>query len=200
MSQPDAHARCHGIVLAAGAATRFDGVKLLADFRGQPLITWPVRTALDSPVDGVTVVLGSHADEVEAVLKPFQTPRLNIVRCARWSDGLSASLKCGLAALPRDCRAALIFLGDMPNLDARLAGRVLAEVLDGAPAAIPEFGRMPGHPVAVSSGLFEQLGMLDGDRGARSVLENLDGVVRVETDKPGCIQDVDTKKDLDGLA
>src|SRR3546814_440450 len=52
MSQPDAHARCHGIVLAAGAATRFDGVKLLSDFRGQPLITWPVRTALGSPVDG----------------------------------------------------------------------------------------------------------------------------------------------------
>src|SRR3546814_10671209 len=87
----------------------------------------------------------------------------------------------------------------MPNLDARLAGRVLAEVLDGAPAAIPEFGRMPGHPVAVSSGFFVQLGMLDGDRGDRSVLENLDGVVRVETDRRGCIQDVDTKKDLDGL-
>src|SRR3546814_15899297 len=94
MSQPDAHARCHGIVLAAGAATRFDGVKLLSDFRGQPLITWPVRTALGSPVDGVTVVLGSHADEVEAALQPFQTQRLKLVRCARWSDGLSASLKC----------------------------------------------------------------------------------------------------------
>src|SRR3546814_5752135 len=104
MSQPDAHARCHGIVLAAGAATRFDGVNLLSDFRGQPLITWPVMTALGSPVDGVTVVLGSHADEVEAALKPFQPPRLKLVRCARWSCGLSASLKCGLAALPRDCR------------------------------------------------------------------------------------------------
>src|SRR3546814_20009963 len=85
----------------------------------------------------------------------------------------------------------------MPNLDARLAGRVLAEVLDGAPAAIPEFGRMPGHPVAVSSGLFVQLGLLDGDRGARSVLEDLDGVVRVETHRTGCIQAVDTKKDID---
>src|SRR3546814_6605186 len=51
-------------------------------------LTWPVRTALGSPVDGVTVVLGSHADEVEAALKPFQTPRLKLVRCARWSVGL----------------------------------------------------------------------------------------------------------------
>src|SRR3546814_15981420 len=127
MSQPDAHARCHGIVLAAGAATRFDGVKLLSDFRGQPLITWPVRTALGSPVDGVTVVLGSHADEVEAALKPFQTPRLKLVRCARGSYGLSASLKCGLAALTRDCRAAMIFLGGLTNLEARQAGRGLAE-------------------------------------------------------------------------
>src|SRR3546814_12509059 len=145
MSQPDAHARCHGIVLAAGAATRFDGVKLLSDFRGQPLITWPVRTALGSPVDGVTVVLGSHADEVEAALKPFQTPRLKLVRCARLSDGLSASLKCGLAGLPRACRAALLFLGDMPKLDARLEGRVRAEVSDGAPPGTPEHGRGPSH-------------------------------------------------------
>src|SRR3546814_13853795 len=88
----------------------------------------------------------------------------------------------------------------MPNLDARLAGRVLAEVLDGAPAAIPEFGRMPGHPVAVSSGLFVQLGMLDGDRGASSVLENLDGVVRVETGRPGCSKEGDTQKDFNGIA
>src|SRR3546814_18203926 len=88
----------------------------------------------------------------------------------------------------------------MPNLDARLAGRVLAEVLDGAPAAIPAFGRMPGHPVAVSSGLFVQLGMLEGDRGASSVLENMEGVVRVETYRPGWIQDVGTKKNIDALA
>src|SRR3546814_19797332 len=94
-------------------------------------LTWPVRTALGSPVDGVTVVLGSHADEVDAALTPFQTPRLKLVRCARWSDGLPAPLTCGLAALPRDCRDALIFLGDMPHLAARLAGRVWDEVPDG---------------------------------------------------------------------
>src|SRR3546814_19510725 len=100
MSQPDAHARCHGIVLAAGAATRFDGVKLLSDFRGQPPITWPVRTALASPVDGVTVVLGSHADEVEAAHKPSQTPRRKLVRCASWRDGLAAQRHSGLAPPP----------------------------------------------------------------------------------------------------
>ena len=200
MSRSDGSTGCHALVLAAGAATRFAGPKLTADFRGRPLIVWPVETALASPVEAVTVVLGSGADEVQAALDAVAEGGLRSVRCADWRNGLSASLRCGLASLPSDCRAALIFLGDMPNVNAATAARLIVAVLDGAPAALPEFAGMPGHPVAIASSLFDHLQALDGDRGARALLEHTEGVVRVQVDDPGCIQDIDTREDIHGLA
>lgn len=200
MSRPDASTGCHALVLAAGAATRFAGAKLLADFRSRPLISWPVQAALASPVETVTVVLGSSADDVQAAVDPIAEARLRSVRCADWQDGLSASLRCGLASLPPDCRAVLVFLGDMPNVSADTAARLIAAVLDGVPAALPEFAGMPGHPVAIARALFDRLRVLEGDRGARALLEHTEGVVRVPVDDPGCIQDIDTREDIDGLA
>lgn len=145
------------------------------------------------------MVLGSQADDIEASLSSVTEPRLAVVRCADWADGLSASLRCGLDCLPDDCRAALIFLGDMPNIDPRPVADLLKAVLDGAPAALIEFEGAPGHPVAVSRRLFPQLRRLEGDRGARVVLKKLDDVVKVRAASPGCIEDVDTTRDLDRL-
>lgn len=198
MPRPDAQ-ECRAVVLAAGAATRFQGVKLLASFRGRPLVCWPVAAALASRVKSVTVVLGSEADAITAALEPLADNRLSLVRCERWRDGLSASLKHGLAALPSDTRAALIFLGDMPNLDPSLADRVLVEVLGGAPAAFPQFDQTPGHPVALSSSLFPAIGRLEGDQGAQKVLTASKDVVHIMTNDPGCIDDVDTRRDLKRL-
>lgn len=200
MSPPDVSARCDAVVLAAGAATRFDGAKLLAPFRDRPLVSWSVEAALAAPVETVTVVLGSRADDVATTLDAITDSRLRTVTCSDWQTGLSASLRCGLKALPTDCRAALIFLGDMPNVDPGVAAKLLRAVLDGAPAALPEFAGMPGHPVAISGALFERLAALEGDRGARAVLEDIAGVVRIPVEDPGCIQDIDTKEDIDGLA
>ncbi|MGB5779928.1 MAG: nucleotidyltransferase family protein [Allopontixanthobacter sediminis] len=199
MLRHEPFAGCHAIVLAAGAASRFDGAKLVAPFAGQPLVCRAVGAALDSRVERVTVILGSRADEVEAALEPLRDKRLELVRCADWQDGLSASLRCGLSHLP-DCRAAVIFLGDMPNVSAALADRVLKTVMDGAPAAFPEYGGSPGHPVAIASDLFRSLERLKGDQGARAFLEGTKGVVRLTTGDAGCVQDVDTRHDLTRLA
>ncbi len=198
MLRHEPFAGCHAIVLAAGAASRFDGAKLIAPFAGQPLICRAVGAAHASRVERVTVVLGSRADEVEAALEPLRDMRLELVRCAVWQDGLSASLRCGLSHLP-DCRAAVIFLGDMPNVSAALADKVLETVLDGAPAVFPEYNGAPGHPVAISRDLFRSLERLEGDQGARALLKEMKGVVRLTTGDAGCVQDVDTRHDLTRL-
>ncbi|WP_375245382.1 nucleotidyltransferase family protein, partial [Qipengyuania pacifica] len=167
MSLPEATG-CHAIVLAAGAGSRFGGGKLLAPFRGRPLIHWSVAAALSSRVTSVTAVLGARADDVAAALAPFADRRLSLVRCRQWEEGLSASLTFGLRTLPQDTRAVAIFLGDMPDLDPGLADRVLTEVVGGAPAAYPECEGIPGHPVAFSSELFPLIESLKGDQGARA--------------------------------
>lgn len=193
------HAGCHAIVLAAGASARFDGAKLLADVRNEPLVRWPVYAALGSRAERVTVVLGARSDAVAQALAPLRGDRLSLVENPRWRDGLSSSLRVGLCTLPQDCRVAVIFLGDMPRLSADLANATMARVLAGAPAALPCHAGMPGHPVALSRALFARVEALAGDRGARAVLKGVPGIAELPSDDPGCVQDIDTRQDLHAL-
>ncbi|MEO7787497.1 MAG: nucleotidyltransferase family protein [Sphingomicrobium sp.] len=183
-----------GLILAAGAGRRFGGGKLLSPWRGQPLINWSIAAAWDSGVDAVTVVLGAEADQVAASL----ARNVDIVVCAEWDEGIAASLRCGLAALPGKTSAVLILLGDMPNVSPALGRSLLDLVGAGAPAAIAQFGEIPAHPVAVNASAFGVLATVRGDRGARSALADLAGVRVVATGDPGSVFDIDYASDTSG--
>lgn len=188
----------HAIVLAAGAGTRFGGGKLLADWRGRPLILWAVDAALAARVDRVTVVLGSDAEAVKAALTPMSDNRLTVVVAPDWSDGLSTSLKAGIEALPGDTEAVAIFLGDMPLVSAAEADSLLDAVQSGAPAARLSHPDGPAHPTAFDRSVFARLRAITGDKGAKDVLADLgETVVLIPSDSPGAVLDVDTPSDLE---
>jgi molybdenum cofactor cytidylyltransferase len=155
-----------------------------------------VTTALATRVDLVSVVLGAESVAVADVLRPLHCGRLRTINCDRWQEGLSATLRCGLDSLPADTTAVLIFLGDMPHVSSALADQLLAIALGGAPAVLADYRGQPAHPAALAASLIPQLRGLSGDRGARAFLEQVPGVVRVETDDPGSIFDVDTPREL----
>jgi molybdenum cofactor cytidylyltransferase len=186
----------HALVLAGGEGRRFGRGKLVGNYLGQPLVSWAATTALATRVDLVSVVLGAESAAVADVLRPLHCSRLRTINCARWQEGLSATLRCGLDSLPADTMAVLIFLGDMPHVSSALADRLLATVLGGAPAALAGYRGQPAHPAALAACLIPQLRGLTGDRGARAFLKQVPAVVRVETDEPGSIFDVDTPGEL----
>lgn len=101
-------------------------------------------------------------------------------------------MRHGFSILDPATDAVVIFLGDMPLVSPILAAHLLAELVDGAPAAIADHRGAPAHPVAVRRPVFSALMDLRGDRGARSLLSGLAGVRVIETDDPGSIFDVDT--------
>ncbi len=188
----------HAIVLAAGAATRFGGGKLTADWRGAPLVTWAVRAALAADVESVVVVVGADAQRVEAAVSELRDPRLKIVPANNWPEGLSASLRIGISALFGDAAAVAVFLGDMPLVDGRQADRLLDAVMAGAPAARLIHPRGPAHPTAFSAAAFPALLALTGDQGGRPVLDALgDQVATFTVDDDGAIHDIDRPEDLD---
>jgi len=182
----------HAVILAAGAARRFGGGKLIAPWRGRPLIAWSVEAALASGVGSVTVVLGADAELVDAVLDPA----VRTVICDDWREGMAASLRTGLGSLPVDATSVLIFLGDMPAVSPALGRALLDAVEAGAPAALPYFGEVPAHPVAVGRLAWPLLTALEGDRGGRDVLAALPGARIVATDDAGSIVDIDRPADL----
>ena len=113
-----AAARTAGLVLAAGAGTRFgpDG-KLLAKLDGRPVLEWSVAAPCGvGELSRVVVVLGFRAAEL---LERVDFGRAEPVVCERWADGQSASLRHGLAALEGYERV-IVTVGDQPRMTPRV--------------------------------------------------------------------------------
>jgi CTP:molybdopterin cytidylyltransferase MocA len=182
-----------GLVLAAGAATRFGAPKQLAELDGVPLLEHSLRTMTAAPVGRVVVVLGSGADEIA---KTVDFHGADVRVCTRWDEGQSASLACGLAELA-DCEAVVVTLGDQPRMSPDAIRRVIG-ARKGAGAVRATYGGNPGHPVLLERELFEQLRNVTGDKGARNLLLSAQ-VLDVPCDDLGGGEDVDTPAELDAL-
>ncbi|MCJ2013332.1 NTP transferase domain-containing protein [Methylobacterium sp. J-076] len=189
------------ILLAAGRGTRFGAApKLLAHLDGRPLVRRAAEAALAAGPRPVVVVLGAHADAVRTALAGLD---LVFVRNDAYADGLSTSLKAGLAALPPGCDAAIVMLGDMPLVGAPLIDR-LAEAFaaaDGAPSSVvPVHEGRRGNPVLLNlRRLGASLATLTGDRGAGPLLAGRPDVLEIAGD-PASALDIDTPEALATLA
>ncbi|MFM1959686.1 MAG: hypothetical protein RL588_1203 [Pseudomonadota bacterium] len=192
------------ILLAAGAGRRFGGGKLLAPWRGAPLVAGAVRAALATPSGQVIVVTGTDPGPVgdacrAAAERLGGAGRLQIVHAPDHAEGMGASLRAGVAALPPGLKGVFVFLGDMPDVPEAVLPPLIAAVEAGAPAAAPHHDGRRGHPVLFSARLFPDLASASGDAGAREVLSGLgETLARVETSDPGVLFDVDRQEDLSG--
>jgi molybdenum cofactor cytidylyltransferase len=183
-----------GLVLAAGAATRFGSAKQLAELDGRPLLEHSILAMIASPVGRVVVVLGSGAEEV---LAQVDLHGAEAVVCSRWDEGQSASLACGLAELS-DCEAVVVTLGDQPRVSPDAIRRVIAGRGSGAAAVRATYAGEPGHPVLLERVLFERMRDVSGDHGARNLLISMQ-TREVPCEDLGGGQDVDTPGQLDAL-
>jgi molybdenum cofactor cytidylyltransferase len=189
------------IVLAAGFGARFGGGKLTAPWRDGVLLDGALAAAFAAPVRSVTVVWGADPAVPEAA-KAFaertgQASRLKLVNAELHAEGLSASLKSGIASLSPDAAGVFVFLGDMPRIPFNVLAPLAEAVRSGAAAAAPTFEGTRGHPVLFSRELTPRLLELDGDRGAGGLLAKLgDRLGLIPSPDAGVLYDVDRPADL----
>jgi molybdenum cofactor cytidylyltransferase len=194
------------VVLAAGAGRRFGGRKLLAPWRGGVLLDGALAAAFASPARSVWVVTGAEADAVAAATRDFvartgQAGRLRLVHAAGHAEGMGASLRTAIGALPPDAAGAFVFLGDMPRVPPAVLPALVQALGSGAPAAAPAWQGRRGNPVLLGRALLPQLLELAGDQGARAVLQALgDRLALVEAPDDGVLFDVDEQGDLGGAS
>lgn len=139
------------VVLAAGASTRFGSPK-------QDVLLEPVlqRVRTSSSIDDILVVLGAHDVDTNT----------RTVYCPEWELGPGASLRCGLAALRDEAEAAVVVLGDGPELDPRSIDRVVAAWrAGGAPRVAATYGGVRLHPVLLARAAWDDV----PDEGLRDV-------------------------------
>lgn len=190
------------LVLAAGRSTRMGGPnKLLAETGGTSLVVHAVRSALASQAVEVVVVVGHMADQVrEAVEQAVPaTPRLRFVANPDFADGLSTSVRAGIAALGSHIDAAVVQLGDMPGVSAALLDRLMAAFspVEGRAICVPTSGGKRGNPVLWARRFFSEMAQLSGDSGAKHLIgEHDDLVCEVEMQGDAVLTDIDTPEAL----
>ncbi len=142
-------AAVHGaVLLAAGASRRLGHAKQLIEIDGEPLLRRAARALLATQPLECVVVLGHDAERMRAALAGWPVRE---VLAADHEEGLSASLRAGVAALDARCAGALVALTDQPALQVdhllalcdawraqpqRAVASAYADVL-GVPALLP---------------------------------------------------------------
>ncbi len=186
------------VVLAAGRGSRFGGErpKPLARLGPRSLLAHAVGAATAGGLRPVVVVVGHRAEEVAAAAGPT----VRLVENPHWEEGLSASLRAGLAALSGDdgVVAAAVALADQPRIGPEAYRRVAAAHREGAALVVATYDGVRGHPVVIGREHWPEAMALSGDEGARSLLEKYD-VVEVPCGDTGSTADVDTQDDLEAL-
>ena len=186
------------VLLAAGRSSRMGGPnKLMALFDGKPLVRRTAERALASKASGTIVVTGHQRERVRAAL-----PGLDVTFADNpdFADGLSTSLKAGIAYLPEDTAGAMIVLGDMPGIESDDLDRLIDAFRKAGGSSVVRASHQGkrGNPVLLPRSLFPATAHLEGDTGARHLVEaeGLD-VIDVEIGA-GASVDVDTREALEG--
>ena len=194
---PEKGRRIAAVILAAGQSTRMGGPnKLLAEIGGRPLVRIAAEEALASRARPVIVVTGHQREKVEAALDGLPVQR---VHNPDFADGLSTSLRAGLAALPDDVDGAVVCLGDMPQVRSHLVDRLIAafDPERGALVVVPTIDGKRGNPVVWSRRFFPELMALEGDVGARNLIGRYpEAVAEVPLTDTAALVDVDTPEAL----
>ncbi len=183
------------VVLAAGASKRLGRPKQLVTFDGRSLLQRAVDKCLPVCRLGVVVVTGA---EREAVGETLRGEPVLVVHNSAWRDGLASSITTGIAAVPADSKAVLLMLCDQPKLSsAELAQLVSVWSRHPDRVVASRYGATFGAPAIFPRAVFPMLEALRGDRGAKSLIEQLADTILV--DLPGAELDIDRPEDLDRL-
>ncbi|MCA0277468.1 MAG: molybdopterin-binding/glycosyltransferase family 2 protein [Proteobacteria bacterium] len=189
--------KVHAVLLAAGRSSRMGGPnKLMALFQDKPLVRRTAERVLASKAEGTVVVTGHQASRIRDALVGLDLP---VAHNADFAAGLASSLKAGIAVLPEDSAGALIVLGDMPEVLPADLDRLIEAFERAAGRAVVRATHdgKRGNPVILPRSLFAAVAHLEGDTGARHLIES-EGVDVVDIEiGAGAAVDVDTPEALE---
>lgn len=179
------------LLLAAGASTRMNGPdKLLMEIDGTSLLRRSAKAILAANITRLHVILPPHSPR-KGALKNLP---VNIIEAKNWADGMAASIRAGMAAISPDCKAVIIALADMPDINANHINALIAvfsptnqicraQTADG----------VAGNPVLFGKRFFPALAQLTGDKGARDLIASApEHLHLVPTDGQAAVTDLNT--------
>jgi len=156
------------IVLAAGESRRMGIQKLLLPFAGTTVIAHIVDQLLRTVIDKVIVVVGHEGNRIAAELSGQP---VSIVTNPNYKAGMLSSVRCGLEALPQQCKAVMVVLGDQPAITSELIDEMVRSFTATDKGILtPVHGGKRGHPILFSASYRDEILTRYDDVGLRGLL------------------------------
>ena len=189
---------CAVVILAAGQSSRLGSPKQLLQFNGKSLLQHCVEEALETHLP-VIVVVGANSELIKDEVKNLN---ITIAENKRWQEGMASSLRCGLAAaknLKNEIDGIIFMVSDQPFVSATLLTNLLkAQNESSLPIAASGYAGTLGTPVLFHKFFFDDLMALQGDAGARKLIEKYKNLA-TEISFPEGVIDIDTVEDYKAL-
>ena len=190
----------HAVLLAAGRSERMGrNNKLLLNVDGIPLVRKSAINILNSNVTSMTVVTGFDENKIINALSGLN---VNFVKNINFQEGLSSSLKAGLANITPTPSAVIICLADMPKIQPEHINQLIEnfDPLKGWEICIPTNNGKRGNPVLIGSHFFPYIFETSGDFGAKQVMkQHSDKIVEVEIGTSDIHFDIDTQDEYENF-
>ncbi len=188
--------KCGALILAAGRSSRMKGAnKLLCLLDEKPLICHTLACVQNAQIEAL-IITGRDTKEISRIAENYTIP--NIFN-ENFAEGLSTSLRIGLACAPKSWDAVFIVLADMPKISPEIYA-VLQTALRDHPdidAVYPRHLGQQGHPVLWRRSAWQHLMALTGDAGGKSVLQALgDRALAIDVETSAVLLDIDTPEAL----
>lgn len=189
-----------GVVLAAGLSTRMGRAKQLLPFGEHTVIEQVVAVLQESGVDELVVVTGHERRAVEAALS--NRPAHCVFNPGYAEGDMLSSVQVGLCALSPEAQAALIALGDQPQIEPHVVRQLIAAYREtGAPIVVPTHGGRRGHPVVIDRSLWPEVLALSWNDNLRTVVgAHSEEILHVPVETPAVLRDLDTPEDYEQTA
>lgn len=187
------------VILAAGSSSRLGSPKQTLQFQGESLLRRAALAALGAGCRPVVVVTGAYAELSRRELDGLDVREaLN----PRWETGMASSINAGLEGLlgaDADVAAAVFMLCDQPHVTADvISGLAAAHRVTQRPVIASAYGGSFGVPALFSRSLFAELARLEGEAGAKQVIQRYASEAHFLPFRGGEV-DVDTRDDFSRL-
>ncbi|MBW7989969.1 MAG: nucleotidyltransferase family protein [Planctomycetes bacterium] len=182
------------IVLAAGRSRRMGVQKLLLPFGSKTVIAHIVDQLTASSVDEVYVVVGCHGKRVS---RELSSRPVSIANNSHYKSGMLSSVRCGLHAMARQCRAVLVVLGDQPSVTTKLIDQMLQTFASTEKQILmPLYQGKRGHPMIFSAVYRDEILTHYDNVGLRGLLyAHKDDIFELSVTASGVLSDMDYPQD-----
>ena len=190
---------CGIVILAAGASTRLGEPKQLLQYNGKTLLDHSVNEAVNAKADAVVVILGKNADLFK---NEIHKEKVSVLINKDWEEGMASSVRLGLASLLKIkpyIDSVIFMVCDQPHISASVLNELIATQQKTTKQIVTcNYGGTIGPPALFHKKYFRELAKLNGDIGAKNIIQqNMHDVATVLF--PEGKIDIDTKEDYDAL-